>query len=121
MIVDITTRSAGGHRASWTGWYADGAGPDDRDVFHVEFDRHEDDVTVVIADAVGTILNREPTDLPPLGDVTDLDVLSGMVDQMTRGGNQGGEFTFRYEGLEITVAALGHVWIERLPRDDPPS
>lgn len=115
MIVDIKSKETPLAR-TWgsVGRWTDGAGRGDDDVFHIEFERGEDDVTGVIVRAVAMIRDRDATEIQPLAEVIDPDMLDSMVEQGSGGSSMGGEFTFQYEGLEITVTTDGHVWIERL-------
>ena len=92
----------------------DGLGSDDKDVFHVEFDGGSDRVSELIPRSVATILDRCPTDLRPLGEIVDVRVLEDVVDHGSSDSTKRGEFTFCYEGFEVTVESDGHLWIERL-------
>ena len=115
MIIDVVNSMTLTHRELRTDWrLADGYGSDDKDVFHVEFDGDSEQVSEVIPRSAGAILDRCPTDLRPLEDVVDTDVLEAIVDRGSSDPTQHGEFTFRYEGLDITVESGGHLWIERL-------
>lgn len=115
MIIDIVDPKTLAPRIQRAGWrLTDGYGSDDRDVFHVEFDDDSERVSELIPRSVGAILDQCPTDLRPLGDVVDTEVLEAVVDHGSSDPTQHGEVTFRYEGFELTVESDGHLWIERL-------
>jgi len=83
-----------------------------RDVFHVKFDPETENVTEVVVRSVAVIHNVEPTELPPLGRVVDLDAISAMVGAGSRRVAAGAQVTFVYEDLEITIGSEGDVWLE---------
>ena len=69
---------------------------------------------ITIVRSVSAILDRAPVDLTPLGDVVDPEMLESMVEHGAKRTGQGGEFTFTYEGFEVTVDTDGNLWLERL-------
>lgn len=93
---------------------ADGVGPGEDDVFQVNFDASEDSIIAVIVRSVSVIRNVEPTELDPLSKSVDTDMLCRMVDEGGHGKSHGGEFSFNYEGFQITVDTEGYLWLERL-------
>lgn len=83
-----------------------------RDVFRVPFDPDTEDPNAVVVRSVAVIQNVEPTDLPPLGDVVDVDALEALV-APPEGSREGAvNVTFVYQGLEITVDSDGELWLE---------
>lgn len=115
MIVHIVdNRAPSFHEQRKVRRLTDGYGSADKDVFHVEFNGSSGTVSEIIPKSVATILDESPTDLTPLGDVVDTYMLETMVDHGSSEANRRGEFTFHYEGLEITVETDGHLWLERL-------
>jgi len=115
MIIDIRRKGVPSLGPTLPmGPCADGYGSGDRDVFHVEFDRDGDPVSRVIVRSVAAIHDQHPDTLEPLARVVDPAMLDHMVDEGTRAGSHGGEFTFVYEDVEVTVNTDGHIWLERL-------
>lgn len=115
MIVDIENKGALNlvlDRAY--GKRTDGLGPEDGDVFHVEFDPGEDHVPSVVVRAVGAIRDCHPLELEPLANSIDPETLEGMVEQRPTGSRHSGEITFHYEGFVITVDVGGDIWLERV-------
>ena len=83
------------------------------EVFHVEFDE-SDDVAATVVRSVAAILGCPPLDLTPLGAGIDTEMLAAMVEQGSGGTTRRGEYTFTYEGFEVTVDTGGDIWIERI-------
>lgn len=115
MRIDITHKGvlAGGPARPHCP-LADGAGDEDENIFHVEFDPREDSLAEVVPRSIAAISDQSPLELDPLGGCVDVDRLDAIAKEHSNRRIEGGEISFTYEGFEITVDVSGHLWIERL-------
>lgn len=115
MIIDITKRGVPvGGPSRPNGPVADGAGDEDEEIFHVEFDPAEDDLGEVIPRSIAALTDQPPLKLDPLGRFVDLDRINGIIEEYTERRIESAEITFNYEGFVVTVNGSGHLWIERI-------
>lgn len=89
---------------------SDGHGGDD--VFHVQFDPESESVIQQTVKAVATITNSDPTELTPLAECVEPDMLETFVDPDANCGMYCSEISFEYEGLDITLNPEGDLWLE---------
>lgn len=77
----------------------------------VEFDPETEPVLPVIVRAVAAVQNTEPTELPPLAEAVDVELLQHAVDANSSGTIQRGHIKFEWEGVTVSLDVDGEVTI----------
>ena len=78
----------------------------------IRLDDEADPITVTIVQAVAVIQNTPPLELPPLNEYVDVDAVERAMDLTESPSFEGGEFTFTYVGVKVTVDFDGELQLE---------
>lgn len=86
----------------------------DPDMFHLQYGPGTQSVVEMVVKAAAFVHNVENVELEPLSNVIDPDALDALIGPNSENPSTRAEFTFEYEGLQITVNNSGDIWLEWL-------